>query len=163
MKEILSTTRKEETSINWDRRPDLVFTSDSSISATCSEDFDKNSIAFIDRILIIELKKGGFRIGRKEMNQAEEYVDSIYKGNKLNSTPKIRAFVIGDIIDNTISTRKTQEDYGEVCAYTYSQLVQTAERRLFNLKEKLEAHYSHFQSEDYVKAILDEPEQLRLF
>ena len=162
MKDLLESMRKEDTSINWDKRPDLVLTSDSSVSATCSEQFDENDIAYIDRILIIELKKGGFKIGRKEMNQAEEYVDSIFKGNKLNSTPKIKAFVIGDAIDATVSKRKTQEDYGEVYAYTYSQLVRTAEKRLFSLKEKLEEHYNSYNSEDYVKEILNEPEQLKI-
>ena len=162
MKGLLDSMLKEETSINWKKRPDLVFTSDSSISATCLEQFDENDISYIERILIIELKKGGFKIGRKEMNQAEEYVDSIYKGNKLNSTPKIKAFVIGDTIDTGISKHKTQEDYGEVYAYTYSQLVRTAEKRLFNLKEKLEEHYNHYNSGDYIKEILNEPEQLSI-
>ncbi len=162
MKELLDKIRKEETSINWNKRPDLVLTSDSSVSATCSEQFDENDIAYIDRILIIELKKGGFKIGRKEMNQAEEYIDSIYKGSKLNSTPKIKAFVIGADIDTGISKRKTQEDYGEVFAYTYSQLVRTAEKRLFNLKAKLEEHYNLYNSEDYIKEILNEPEQINM-
>ena len=162
MKDLLDSMRKEDTSINWDKRPDLVLTSDSTVSATCSEAFDENDIAFIDRILIIELKKGGFKIGRKEMNQAEEYVDSIYKGNKLNSTPRIKAFVIGETIDASISKRKTQEDYGEVYAYTYSQLVRTAEKRLFSLKGKIEEHYNRYNREDYIKQILSEPEQLKL-
>lgn len=162
IKELLDSDLKEETHINWSKRPDLIFTSDFTISATCTEDFDQNSISCIDRILIIELKKGGFKIGRKEMNQAEEYIDSIYKGNKLNSSPKIKAFVIGDSVDPSISTQKTQENYGELYAYTYAQLVQTAEKRLFNLKGKLEEHYNQFNSEDYVRAILEEPEQMGL-
>lgn len=40
--------------------------------------------------------------------------------------------------------------------------MQTAEKRLFGLKTKLEDHYNQFNSEDYVKAILNEPEQMRL-
>lgn len=162
VKKLLDNDVKEGTSINWSKRPDLIFTADYTVSATCTEDFDENGISFINRILIIELKKGGFIIGRKELNQIEEYIDSIYKGNKLNSSPKIKAFVIGDSIDATISKSRTQEDYGELFAYTYSQLVQTAEKRLFGLKTKLEDHYNQFNSEDYVKAILNEPEQMRL-
>lgn len=162
IKDLIDGDLKEETHINWSKRPDLIFTSDFTVSATCTEDFDQNNIAYIDRILIIELKKGGFKIGRKEMNQAEEYIDSIYKGNKLNSSPKIKAFVIGDSIDSSISTKKTQENYGELYAYTYAQLVQTAEKRLFNLKDKLEDHYSKFNSNDYIEKILKEPEQMHL-
>ena len=121
------------------------------------EDFDDNNIAKITKILIIELKKGKFTIGRNEMNQAEEYVDSLYKGNKLNAKPKIKAFVVGDSIDLSISTSKKQEDYGEVIAYTYSQLVRTAEKRLFDLKEKLNSRYEALSDDDYIKSILREP------
>ena len=87
------------------------------------------------------MKKGGFTIGRDEMNQADEYVDAIYHGNKLNCKPKIKAFVVGDKVSSSISRKKTQEDYGEVYAYTYRQLVQTAGKRLFNLKAKLSVRY----------------------
>lgn len=153
---------KEETTINWSKRPDLVIASDLSVSATCIEETDKNGIFFIDRILIIELKKGGFCIGRKEINQAETYIDSIYKGNMLNTRPKIKAFVVGDSVDSAISTHKTQDEYGEVWAYTYDQLVSTAEKKLFNLKDKLVEHYNQYTSDDYVKAILNEPEQMKL-
>lgn len=134
----------------------------STLSATCIEEIDDNGITYVDRILIIELKKGGFKIGRSEMSQAEEYIESIYYGNKLNTKPQIRAFVIGDSIDSAISKFKTQEDFGKLYAYTYDQLVRTAEKRFFNLKSKLEEHYNQFAGEDYVKVILNEPEQLRL-
>ena len=113
-------------------------------------------------MLIIELKKGGFTIGRKEMGQAEEYVDSLYKGNKLNCKPKIKAFVVGDTISEAISTKKTQEDYGEVYAYTYRQLAQTAGKRLFNLKDKLTTHYQALIEKDYLSEILEEPRQMEL-
>jgi hypothetical protein len=51
-------------------------------------------------------KKSGFTIGRQEINQAEEYIDAIYKGNKLNCKPKIKAFVVGDSVSPSISTKK---------------------------------------------------------
>lgn len=62
------------------------------------------------------------------MRQAEEYVDSLYKGNMLNCKPKIKAFAVGDSISESISTKKTQEDYGEVYAYTYRQLARQQAR-----------------------------------
>lgn len=162
VKEFLDGKINENTTINWNKRPDLVLASEYTISATCIEEIDDNGITYVDRILIIELKKGGFKIGRSEMSQAEEYIESIYYGNKLNTKPQIRAFVIGDSIDSAISKFKTQEDFGKLYAYTYDQLVRTAEKRFFNLKSKLEEHYNQFAGEDYVKVILNEPEQLRL-
>lgn len=162
MKELLDGELKEDTTINWNKRPDLVIASDRTISATCIEEIDENGISCVERILIIELKKGGFKIGRNEIGQAEGYIESIYKGNKLNAKPKIKAFVIGDSVDPSTSHHKKQEDFGEVFAYTYDQLVRTAEKRLFNLKAKLEEHYNQFNGEDYVNMILNEPEQLKL-
>lgn len=162
MKELLDGELKENTTINWRKRPDLVVAADHTISATCVEEIDDNDIACVSRILIIELKKGGFCIGKKEINQAEGYNESIYKGNKLNSKPRIKAYVIGDTVDPSTSHYKKQEDFGEVFAYTYDQLVRTVEKRLFNLKLKLEEHYDQFNSEDYIKAILNEPEQMKL-
>lgn len=156
---LLKGQRNENVNINWSKRPDLVIGNDFTISATCTEEADKNEIFVINKVLIIELKKGAFTIGRKEMGQAEEYIDSLYKGNKLNCKPKIKAFVVGDTISESISTKKTQEDYGEVYAYTYRQLAQTAGKRLFNLKDKLTVHYQTLDKKDYLSEILKKPSQ----
>ena len=162
LKTLLQSQRKENVDINWAKRPDLAIGSDFTISSVCVEDVDENEIFIIDKILIIELKKGGFTIDRQEMNQAEEYIDAIYKGNKLNCKPKIKAFVVGDTVSPSISTKKTQEDYGEVYAYTYKQLVQTAGKRLFNLKDKLTVRYQELNAKDYLTEILGEPRQMNL-
>ena len=162
LKTLLQSQRKENVDINWAKRPDLAIGSDFTLSSVCVEDVDENEIFVIDKILIIELKKGGFTIGRQEMNQAEEYIDAIYKGNKLNCKPKIKAFVVGDAVSPSISTKKTQEDYGEVYAYTYKQLVQTAGKRLFNLKDKLTVRYQELNAKDYLAEILGEPRQMDL-
>lgn len=120
---LLKSQRKEDVDINWLKRPDLAIGSNFSLSCVCTEDADENEIFVIDKILIIEVKKGGFTIDRDEMNQADEYIDDIYHGNKLNCKPKMKAFVVGDKVSPSISTKKTQGDYGEVYAYTYRQLV----------------------------------------
>lgn len=160
--DLLKSQRKENVDVNWLKRPDLVFGSNFSLSCVCTEDVDENEVFVVDKILIIELKKGGSTIGRDEMNQANEYVDAIYYGNKLNCKPRIKAFVVGDKVSPSISKRRTQEDYGEVYAYTYRQLVQTAGRRLFNLKDKLSVRYEKLTPKDYLSEILEEPRQTAL-
>ena len=71
--------------------------------------------------------------------------------------------IIGDVEWYRLSVwNEKVQDFGKLYAYTYDQLVRTAEKRFFNLKSKLEEHYSQFNGDDYVKAILNEPEQLRL-
>lgn len=162
MQSLLKSQRKEDVDINWKKRPDLVIGSGFSVSSTCIEEADANDVFCISKILIIELKKGGFTIGRGEVVQAEEYIDSIYRGNKLNCKPKIKAYVVGDSVSPAIGTHKTLENYGEVYVYTYAQLVQTASKRLFNLKNKLIERYQEMNAKDYISEILNEPKQTEL-
>lgn len=162
IKEILHSQRKKEIGINWKKRPDLVFSDDFSLSSVCTEKTDDNEISVIDRILIIELKKGGFSISREEINQAEEYIDSIVRGNKLNCKPYIKAYVVGDNVKPNMAAYKKIEDYGEVFAYTYQQLVQTARKRLFGLREKLSQHYEDASEDDYISRILQTNSQTQM-
>lgn len=162
MHTLLKSQRKENVDINWRKRPDLVIGSGFSVSSTCIEESDSNDMFCINKILIIELKKGGFTIGRDEVGQADEYIDSIYHGNKLNCKPKIKAYVVGDSVSPTISTHKTLETHGEVFVYTYAQLVQTASKRLFNLKNKLTERYQEMNAKDYIAEILNEPQQTEM-
>lgn len=162
LQEILQSQRKENVNVNWRKRPDLVFTDSFSLSSFCVDKIDENEMAIVDRILIIELKKGGFSIGRTEINQAEEYIDGIVQGNKLNCKPYVKAYIVGDSVKSGIGTHKKTEDYGEVFAYTYQQLVQTASKRLFNLRDKLRTHYQDISEKDYIAEILQEPQQTKM-
>lgn len=162
MHTLLKSQRKENVDINWRKRPDLVIGSEFSVSSTCIEESDENDMFCISKILIIELKKGGFTIGRDEVGQAEEYIDSVYHGNRLNCKPKIKAYVVGDSVSPTISRHKMLETYGEVYVYTYAQLVQTASKRLFNLKNKLTERYQEMKAKDYISEILNEPKQTEM-
>ena len=50
------------------------------------------------------------------MNQANEYIESIYYGNSLNCKPKIKAFVVGDKVSDGMGAKRTVEDFGEIYA-----------------------------------------------
>ena len=81
---------------NARRRIDLVFLRDSTLSAVATEDVDERTkLATLRSVLLIELKKGGARIGRAEMSQAEGYVEDIIHCGLLDGTPHVTAFVVG--------------------------------------------------------------------
>lgn len=167
IKQFFNNERKMDVDINWSKRPDLVIGADFSIGVSSIDDVDENEILKTDRILIIELKRGGSEIGRDEINQADEYVDFVYNGTAINSKPKIKAFVIGDSVKATVATKKTSKDaydneYAHIHVYTYAELVRTAERRLLNLKEKLVHRYNEMNIDDYLQKILNEPKQMKL-
>jgi hypothetical protein len=81
---------------NSKKRPDLVILNDASLSAVAVEDFDdKGMLTSMKHVLIIELKKGQFKIGRTEMHQAVDYVQDLLKCGLLDGPPFVNAFVVG--------------------------------------------------------------------
>ena len=83
--------------INHRNRPDLVVKGDSTFSITGTSSFDnEDSLMSINKILIIELKKGGSKLGRNERNQAVGYVEDFMNCGTMIGSPYINAFVVGE-------------------------------------------------------------------
>ncbi|MDR0939475.1 MAG: ATP-binding protein [Mediterranea sp.] len=124
--------------INYKKRPDIVSLSNATMSVTGTQEFEL--LSTIPKILVIELKRGGYKITRDERNQAQGYAEDL-----LASFPAaaINAFVVGhDIADNVQRISKVGDtDAAKVYVSTFSQLVDTAEKRLFGLRNKLSSRY----------------------
>ena len=79
-------------------------------------------------------------MSQEERNRVQNYAE-----NLLVSFPdaKINAYVVGrEIGDNFKRTAKVGEhDEGKVFVSTFAQLVDTAEKRLFGLRQKLSSMY----------------------
>jgi hypothetical protein len=132
---------------NWRNRPDLVMLADSSLSAVGLEDIDQDNLVQTRKLLLLELKKGSSTIGRAELNQAEKYIDDIRDCGHISGAFFTDCFVIGDSIDTTVTLTKSlrgQSDieHSRVRGICYSTLTQTASKRLFKLKERLQDRYS---------------------
>lgn len=157
---------KKENFINSLKRPDIVVGDISSISSLGLEEFS-DEIKKTKKVLLIELKKGGFEIGRGEMDQAKYYVEDIWHAGVGSAQPYIKAYVVGDRIDNLTGKYQTvgkskDEQFGEVHAITYGELVRSAEARLFSLKEKIEGRYDGLEDEPLISELLGMPEQNNL-
>lgn len=127
--------------LNEKQRPDLVVKGDTTYCITGTESYDDNEVSAIDKILIIELKRGGFSIGRKERDQAQGYVEDLLNSGCLSGGAKVFAFVVGAKLDR-VSGSKVHGDQGIINAITYSKIVDTANRRLFRLREILNDRYA---------------------
>lgn len=127
--------------INYKKRPDLICLDNYTYSFTSLNQYNQDTDMFeISQILIIELKRGGYKLTRKERSQLEEYVENILSNNP---NIKINAYVVGHDIDNSLQRRTSvgENNQGVIHVVKYSQLVDTAEKRLFGLREKLGARY----------------------
>lgn len=148
---------------NPERRPDLVIFEESSIAPYCFEDWnEENNINECKRILIIELKKGGFEIKQNEIMQAMSYVNAIYSSSSLPAKPTINAYVVGGKISNTLSRDIKMDETKKICCCTYFELVSTAKKRLFKLQETLTERYEKMSTENIVSKVLKEPKQVEI-
>ncbi len=156
-----------DTFYNARNRPDIIIVENATLSAICSEEFvDDSPLLMMKRILIIELKRGGFAIGRNEMDQAGHYVEDLLNSGHLSGTPFINAFVVGHEIDPKITRiRKVGDnpERGRIEATTFGQLVSTANQRLMRLKEQLDDRYKGYTDSTIVQKVLNEPYQELLF
>lgn len=167
MKQLFGKKVNKDAFYNYRNRPDIMILEDSTISAVCTEEFEDGShLSTMKRILIIELKRGGFSIGRDELNQANNYVDDLLNCGHLDGTPFINAYVVGHKVDPRIENSRVRKVgdpvKGRVDVVTYGQLVRTAKQRLFKLKDQLNTRYKGITDENLVQKVLNEPQQLEL-
>jgi hypothetical protein len=105
------------------------------------------------------LKKGDSKIGREELNQAEAYVDAIRNSGCITGTFFTQSFVLGNRVDVNVTLEKSLSANGvqhaAIKGVCYSTLTQTASKRLFKLKERLEDRYAAVSSGSRSK-VLDE-------
>lgn len=140
--------------INYKKRPDLICLPDSSFSITGIED-SSNDIALVQlrKVLIIELKRGGFNISRAERDQIQGYVEDLHSSN-LGKDCDFTAFAVGYSLDRNISTQTSVcEGHGRIYITTYDQLIDTAEKRMFGLREKLASRYDDIPGMDIFKQL----------
>lgn len=139
---------------NHKKRPDIIVLGNSTLSVTGTDNFDIDSnLSTINRILLIELKRGGFKLNRDERNQAMGYVEDFMTCGSLIGNPYIDAFVIGAEFSEKvqpISTVKNDNnvEMGKIRIATFSQIVDTAEKRLFGLRQKLSDRYDEASGMD---------------
>ena len=100
MKKVFNVETSPEDFQNPRKRPDLLVRPDRTLCAVVTEDTDpETELSFFRRILLLELKKGGFTIARTEMMQAEGYIEDLLNSGHITGTPFIHAFVVGQAVD----------------------------------------------------------------
>ena len=133
---------KKDVFNNHKKRPDIVVLSNSTLSVTGTETYDSDSsLSQVNKILLIELKKGGSKLSRNERDQAVHYVEDFINCGNLIGNPTIDCYVIGKEFSEKVELNLKVGDRGKISISIFDQLVDTAERRLFGLRKKLSEKY----------------------
>ena len=128
--------------INYKKRPDLICMPNSTIGITGVEEVSEETHLFkVRKLLLIELKKGAFAITRAERTQTQYYIEDLAKSSLIGNNCQIIGFVVGETVGEEVTDKIIVGSNGTLFTTTYSQLVDTAERRMFGLRKVLADRY----------------------
>ena len=152
--------------INERNRPDIVVLPEKTTwQMTGIEAFDPIDVSLtqIQHVLVIELKKGGFELTRKEVNQANGYVQDIASSGAMSGSPFISAWIVGQKVAAGVA-RDTEvgdgnQKYGRIRVATFGSLVDTANARLMKLRNILSARYSETTTDALLARVFSQPIQ----
>lgn len=152
--------------INERNRPDIVVLPEqTTLQMTGIESFDPTdpTVIQLQHVLLIELKKGGFELTRKEVNQADGYVQDIANSGAINGSPFVSAWVVGQKIAAGVARDKVVGDegrqYGRIRATTFAMLVDTANARLLKLRTVLSSRYKETTTDVLLRRVFSTPNQ----
>ena len=145
------------------KRPDIIVFDDTSLIGYATEEINsETSLADYRRLLLIEIKGGGKEISSKEVSQTEEYMAELFYSNAFNSNIRIDAFTVGASVNERVSAIREYKDptgkntWGKLTPASYSQLIGTAEKRLFGLKKQLSERYESMSPKSLLEKAVDE-------
>jgi hypothetical protein len=142
------------------RRPDFVVLADASIGIFSRDGYDdRGEVDEIDKILIVELKRGNYEVGVAERRQAEDYAREIKKSGKIAKSAEIVCFVLGTTkADDAIDI---EEGNTQVRVRTYNTLLRLAHARTFHLSDAIKKK-RNITFDPEVENIISEGDQLEL-
>ncbi len=162
-KQIFKRTDGDDIFINPKNRPDLVVLDQCSVGLTGTGRFDsENQLMVTTNILLVELKRGGFELRRSERGQLLGYLEDI-RACAVGSDAYIHAYLVGMKVEKgglsgsrVTDPNDDKKEIGRITITTFSQLVDTAEQRLFRLREALRDRYDDVPALDLSRRIQGE-------
>jgi hypothetical protein len=137
------------------RRPDFVALPDTSIGVYSCDGYDEgHEVAGFSKVVIVELKKGGFEISGKEKNQAMDYARELRRSGKIGLDTPIVCHVLGSTVD-PVSSDVTKEGATSVHPRTYVVLLRAAHARTFNLLKDITSTTKWRAADEDLNAVLD--------
>jgi hypothetical protein len=144
---------------NPKKRPDLIVLENCAIGLTGTDSFDsERNLVVTTNILLVELKRGGFELTRAERNQLQGYLEDLRASGVVGGSPYINAFLVGMKVEKgglsgsrVMDPNDDKKEIGKITIVSFSQLIDTAEQRLFRLRDALKDRYDDISGMDLFK------------
>ena len=140
------------------KRPDFVVLPDSSIGVYSCDAFDeRHEVSGYATVVVVELKKGGFKVGHDEKDQALKYARELRRSGKVSQSTRMVCYVLGASVDPQ-AEKPTQEGDTTVWPRAYAVLLRQAHARTFNLLRSIESAKKWRSQDEDLNAVLQEGE-----
>jgi hypothetical protein len=117
-------------------RPDFVT---SPVGVWDSSHFDyEGNVVGSEKVLILELKRGGFHIRQPEVDQARDYGLELRRAGSVQPQTRVECIVMGSTLEPLVSEQVITEQLLRVSPRTYDTVLRQADLRLFNLRKRIE-------------------------
>jgi len=138
------------------KRPDFVALPDSSIGLYSADDFTEGEVSGVRKVLIVELKRGGFCLTLKELDQARDYALELRATGCAQPNTEITAFVLGASMEHGLA-EMTMGDRTAIKPLLYDILLNRAHARVFNLSKRIKETAPPPQRDTEMADILSQP------
>jgi hypothetical protein len=136
-------------------RPDFVVLPDSTVGLYCADEFTNGEVSGTRKILIVELKRGGFCLTQNEIDQARDYAKELRTTGCAQPTTEIEAYVLGASLEPTLQEMRIG-DRTLVRPCPYDLILNRAHARTFNLQKRIQETAPRLtQDEEITDALAD--------
>jgi hypothetical protein len=140
------------------RRPDVVALPDRSVCCYSADSFDEaGEVDGVRKVLVVELKKGGFQIGTRELRQGEDYALELQQANLVTKATDIVVHVLGASLSADAIDERRVGDSIRIVPMTYEIILKRAHARTFNLQRRLNSVVVDPLRDEDVEDVVAEP------
>jgi hypothetical protein len=138
------------------RRPDFVALPTSSIGLYAANDFADGEVSGVRKVLIVELKRSGFCLTQKELDQARDYAMELRTRGCAQPTTNIEVFVLGASSEQGL-VEMTMGKETVIRPRLYDAVLSQAHARVFNLSKKIKETAPNLQQDAEIADMLSRP------
>ena len=143
-------------------RPDFVALPDSSIGFYASDRFANGEVIGVEKVLIVELKKGNFRLTSEQLYQADGYSKELRRTGCAQVATRIEGFVLGASVEDGLEDLKPGLQT-TIYPLTFDVVLARAHARVFNLTRKLQERQPIVAADKEIEDVLNEHTMEDLF
>ena len=137
------------------KRPDFVALPERSIGVYGAPEFgaENGELSGLRKVLLVELKKGGFELTQKEVDQARDYAKELTKGGNVEPSTRIVGYVFGATLEEGLE-KAAHGDRIEIWPYRYDTILARAESRTFHLQQRIKQAGFEIPNDEVMDAVL---------